>query len=135
MRLFKGHNIKQISDKDKDSVPDHIKDQARQMAREELKRRLEELDMSAGEAKEYGGLLAEVEAHVNVLFELLESKWFLFLGFCGELDSFRLAELVELFCLTNCFFLYLPCVCMVFRPECTRRRTGVGETADGWGVG
>ena len=74
MRLFKGHNIKQISDKDKDSVPDHIKDQARQMAREELKRRLEELDMSAGEAKEYGGLLAEVETHVNVLFELLESK-------------------------------------------------------------
>ena len=86
MRLFKGHNIKQISDKDKNSVPDHIKDQARQMAREELKRRLEELDMSAGEAKEYGGLLAEVEAHVNVLFELLESKWFLI--FVGSLICF-----------------------------------------------
>ena len=60
--------------------------------------------------------------------------FFCVLVFCGELDSFRLAELVELFCLTN-FFLYLLCICMVFRPECTRRRTGVGETADGWGVG
>ena len=110
MRLFKGHNIKQISDKDKNEVPDHIKDQARQMAREELKRRLEELDMGAGEAKEYGGLLAEVEAHVNVLFELLESEWFLFFDFCGELDSFRLG-LSWLSCMTNCFLFFFGCFC------------------------
>ena len=74
MRLFKGHDIKQVSDKLKNDVPDHIKEQAREMAREELKRRLEELDMSAGEAKEYGSLLSEVEAHVIQLFDLLESK-------------------------------------------------------------
>lgn len=43
------------------------------MAHEELARRLEELDMSQGEAKEYGMLLAEVQAHIVQLLDLLES--------------------------------------------------------------
>lgn len=43
------------------------------MAREELARRLEELDMSAGEAKGYGSLLTAVQAHIAQLHDLLES--------------------------------------------------------------
>jgi hypothetical protein len=42
------------------------------MAREELKRRLEELDMSASDAKGYGQLLASVDAHIHSLHDLLE---------------------------------------------------------------
>ena len=45
------------------------------MARQELARRLEELNMSAGEAKLYGSLLAAVEGHVAQLHDLLESQY------------------------------------------------------------
>ena len=50
------------------------------MARQELERRLKELNMSAGEAKEYNALLAEVQAHITQLVDLFESACvFLFL--------------------------------------------------------
>ncbi len=93
MRLFKGHdinqvgvwlcrrvkyvglNLPQVSDALKNDVPDHIKERAREMARQELARRLEELNMSAGEAKLYGSLLAAVEGHVAQLHDLLESQY------------------------------------------------------------
>jgi hypothetical protein len=42
------------------------------MAREELKRRLEELNMSASDAKGYGQLLTGVDAHIRSLHDLLE---------------------------------------------------------------
>lgn len=45
------------------------------MARLELARRLEELNMSAGEAKEYGALFAAVEGHIAQLHDLLESRY------------------------------------------------------------
>ena len=75
MRLFKGHDIHQIPDALKNDVPDHIKDRAREMARQELARRLEELNMSAGEAKGYGSLLTAVDAHIAQLHDLLESEY------------------------------------------------------------
>lgn len=43
------------------------------MARLELARRLEELNMSAGEAKGYGALFTAVEGHIASLHDLLES--------------------------------------------------------------
>ena len=43
------------------------------MAREELARRLEELDMSPGEAKVYGNYLEAVQGHIAQLYDLLES--------------------------------------------------------------
>ncbi|KAF7790654.1 hypothetical protein EIP86_001610 [Pleurotus ostreatoroseus] len=64
---------KQVSDALKNEVPDHIKDKAREMAREELARRLEELNMSAGEAKVYGNHLEAVQGHIVQLYDLLES--------------------------------------------------------------
>jgi hypothetical protein len=42
------------------------------MAREELKRRLEELNMSVSDAKGYGQLLIGVDAHIRSLHDLLE---------------------------------------------------------------
>lgn len=56
----------------KDNVPNHIKEKAREMAREELKRRLEELDMSFSEAKAYGSILTATQAHMLSLYNLLE---------------------------------------------------------------
>jgi hypothetical protein len=56
-------------------VPDAVREQAREMARQELARRLEELDMSAGEAKEYGDLLSAVQSHIAQLYDLLESMY------------------------------------------------------------
>lgn len=72
-RLYKGHNIKQVSDQLKDDVPDHIKEQAREMARQELARRLEELNMSEADARGYGTHLEAVQGHIAQLHDLLES--------------------------------------------------------------
>lgn len=49
------------------------------MARQELQRRLEELDMSAAEAKGYGELLTATNAHMLSLHDLLERE-FPFMG-------------------------------------------------------
>ena len=56
-------------------MPDHVKEKAREMARQELARRLEELDMKVSEAKGYGALLGAVESHIATLHELLESTF------------------------------------------------------------
>lgn len=63
-----------MSDQLKQNVPDHIKEKAREMARQELQRRLEELDMTASEAKGYGQLLTATQAHMASLLDLLERK-------------------------------------------------------------
>lgn len=65
-----------MSDKLKNEVPDHIREQAREMARQELARRLEELNMTNAEAKGYGALLEAVQSHIAILFDLLESEFF-----------------------------------------------------------
>ena len=65
----------QVSDALKNNVPDHVKEKAREMARQELARRLEELDMKVSEAKGYGALLGAVESHIATLHDLLESTF------------------------------------------------------------
>ncbi|KAI0672393.1 AAA domain-containing protein [Trametes maxima] len=99
MRLFSGHDVKQVSDALKNDVPDHIKERAREMARLELARRLEELNMSAGEAKGYGALYAAVEGHIASLHDLLENlaareeeRVWVKRQTDGELDDSRLTE-------------------------------------------
>ncbi|KAI0327509.1 hypothetical protein GY45DRAFT_1355662 [Cubamyces sp. BRFM 1775] len=99
MRLFKGHDIKQIPDALKNDVPDHVKERAREMARQELARRLEELNMSAGEAKGYGVLFTAVEGHIAQLHDLLEhlaareeERVWVKRQTDGELDDSRLTE-------------------------------------------
>jgi hypothetical protein len=49
-----------------------VREKAREMARQELQRRLEELDMSVSEAAGYGQLLAATQAHIVSLYDLLE---------------------------------------------------------------
>lgn len=44
----------QVSDELKNDVPEHLKARAREMAQNELMRKLEELSMSSGEAGAYG---------------------------------------------------------------------------------
>ena len=55
-------------------MPDEIREKAREMARQELQRRLEELDMSDIEARTYGALLKRTQVHMLSLHDLLESK-------------------------------------------------------------
>ncbi|KAJ7616381.1 AAA domain-containing protein [Mycena polygramma] len=98
-RLYKGGDIKQVSDELKQQVPDHVREKAREMARQELQRRLEELDMSAGEAAGYGQLLAATQAHMVSLYDLLEhlaakeeERVWVKRQTDGELDDSRLTE-------------------------------------------
>lgn len=44
------------------------------MARQELQRRLEELDMTAAEAAGYGEILNRTQAHMAALHDLLERR-------------------------------------------------------------
>lgn len=87
-RFYKGGDIKQVCyssdqirnplimhqvpDPLKDNVPGDVKEKAREMARQELKRRLEELDMTQSEARGYGQLLTATQAHMQSLQNLLE---------------------------------------------------------------
>ncbi|KAG6898082.1 hypothetical protein C0992_006002 [Termitomyces sp. T32_za158] len=98
-RLWKGGDIKQVPQALKDNVPNHIKEKAREMARDELKRRLEELDMSFSEAKAYGSILTATQAHMLSLYNLLEhlaakeeERVWLKRQTDGELDDTRLTE-------------------------------------------
>ncbi|KAJ7121114.1 AAA domain-containing protein [Mycena epipterygia] len=98
-RLYKGGDIKQVSDALKEQVPDHVREKAREMARQELQRRLEELDMSAGEAAGYGQLLTATQAHLVSLYDLLEhlaakeeERVWVKRQTDGELDDSRLTE-------------------------------------------
>ncbi|KAJ7860618.1 AAA domain-containing protein [Mycena olivaceomarginata] len=98
-RLYKGGNIKQVSDELKQQVPDHVREKAREMARQELQRRLEELDMSVSQAAGYGELLNATEAHMVSLYDLLEhlaakeeERVWVKRQTDGELDDSRLTE-------------------------------------------
>ncbi|PFH48924.1 hypothetical protein AMATHDRAFT_148764 [Amanita thiersii Skay4041] len=98
-RLYKGGNIRQVPDEFKANVPEEIKAKAREMARQELQRRLEELDMTAAEARGYGALLKSTEAHMLSLHDLLENlaareeeRVWVKRQTDGELDDTRLTE-------------------------------------------
>ncbi|KAI0703059.1 AAA domain-containing protein [Cytidiella melzeri] len=98
-RLHKGHDIKQVSDQLKIDVPDHIKEKARGMARQELARRLEDLNMSEADARSYGTHLEAVQGHITQLHDLLENlaakeeeRVWVKRQTDGELDDARLTE-------------------------------------------
>ncbi|KAJ3983012.1 AAA domain-containing protein [Lentinula detonsa] len=98
-RLYKGGDIKQLPETAKRQVSEEIRAKAREMARQELQRRLEELDMSDIEAKGYGQLLQATQAHMLSLFDLLEhlaareeERVWVKRQTDGELDDSRLTE-------------------------------------------
>ena len=120
MRLYKGHDIRQIPDALKAQVPDEIKDRARDMARydfrsecmqphplltqfpcrrKELAQKLAELDMSSAQANMYSYYHDRVAAHVHQLVTFLENleakeeeRVWLKRQSDGELDETRLSE-------------------------------------------
>ncbi|KAK0223975.1 AAA domain-containing protein [Armillaria fumosa] len=98
-RLWKGGDIKQVPDALKDDVPEHIKEKAREMAKQELQRRLEELDMNIHEARGYGEIIKNTQAHMASLYDLLEhlaakeeERVWVKRQTDGELDDTRLTE-------------------------------------------
>ncbi|KAK0451876.1 AAA domain-containing protein [Armillaria borealis] len=98
-RLWKGGDIKQVPDALKDDVPEHIKEKAREMAKQELQRRLEELDMNIHEARGYGEIIRNTQAHMASLYDLLEhlaakeeERVWVKRQTDGELDDTRLTE-------------------------------------------
>ncbi|KAL0575398.1 hypothetical protein V5O48_000404 [Marasmius crinis-equi] len=98
-RFYKGGKIAQVPEGLKRQVPEEIQEKAREMARQELKRRLEELDMSFSQAKGYGELLNATQAHMLSLHNLLEhlaakeeERVWVKRQTDGELDDSRLTE-------------------------------------------
>ncbi|KAF9034673.1 hypothetical protein BDZ89DRAFT_1157933 [Hymenopellis radicata] len=98
-RIWKGGDIKQVPDALKEDVPEHIQKRAREMAKEELERRLKELDMSMHDAKGYGDILKATQAHMLSLHDLLEhlaakeeERVWVKRQTDGELDDSRLTE-------------------------------------------
>ncbi|KAI0049548.1 hypothetical protein FA95DRAFT_1489014 [Auriscalpium vulgare] len=84
---------------DQKDVSEEVKEQSREMAKQELARRLEELDMTALDAKGYGTLLTAVQAHIAQLHDLLEhlsakeeERVWVKRQTDGELDDSRLTE-------------------------------------------
>ncbi|KAF5377791.1 hypothetical protein D9757_008075 [Collybiopsis confluens] len=98
-RLYKNGDVRQLPEQARREVSEEIRAKAREMARQELQRRLEELDMSAMEAKGYGQLLQATQSHMVSLFDLLEhlaakeeERVWMKRQTDGELDDSRLTE-------------------------------------------
>ncbi|RVE39896.1 hypothetical protein evm_015454, partial [Chilo suppressalis] len=60
-RLDKGHNVHQLSDAEKDDIPEHVKKAAREMNRKAFEERLKEIKMSEYDAKLYEQFLRAVQ--------------------------------------------------------------------------
>ncbi|OQR77160.1 hypothetical protein BIW11_00481 [Tropilaelaps mercedesae] len=71
-RLDKGFDIHQVSDEVKRAVPEHIREQARKMAKEALERRLKEISMSDSEHNVYRSYFDSVKTSVQALRVVLE---------------------------------------------------------------
>lgn len=98
-RVASGHEIKQISDELKRDVPEHIKEQARQMAREALAKKLAQEGLTQHEAATYEAYRLELEAPINHLVSVLQDlqanrkeRTWLTRQQEGELDERRLTN-------------------------------------------
>ncbi|XP_063891843.1 von Willebrand factor A domain-containing protein 8 [Helicoverpa armigera] len=66
-RLDKGHDVHQLSDAEKDDVPEHVKKAAREMNRKAFEERLKEINMSEFDAKLYGQFYRAVQPQIGAL--------------------------------------------------------------------
>jgi hypothetical protein len=74
-RLDAGNDVAQMPDSVKEQVPEHIRQKARQVAREEYQKRLREIDMSEHDADAYNQLytkIAKQSAQLKVVIENLQ---------------------------------------------------------------
>ncbi|GIY28025.1 von Willebrand factor A domain-containing protein 8 [Caerostris darwini] len=98
-RLDAGHNVFQVSDQEKEKVPQKIKEAARLMAMEAYKKRLKEIKMSEYDAELYDEFLSSVDKQVKSLRLILDNlqakskdrQWMKHQT-SGELDDTKLIE-------------------------------------------
>jgi hypothetical protein len=98
-RLDKGHDVHQLSDQEKDDVPDDVKEAARQLGREAFEKRLNEIKMSTYDHEIYSSISDVVQQEtkaLKVILSALEAKedervW-LYHQTDGELDDGKLVE-------------------------------------------
>lgn len=98
-RLDAGHDVTQVSDAEKEAVPEHIKKAAREMGQKAFKKKLEEIKMSEYDAKLYDQYSVPVNRQVQALRVILSSlqakskerQWSRHQT-SGELDDTKLIE-------------------------------------------
>lgn len=66
-RLDKGHDVHQLSDAEKEAVPEHIKEAARKLGQEAYRKRLQEIEMSEHDAHMYSSFVSTVEKEIREL--------------------------------------------------------------------
>uniref|UniRef100_A0A4W4EPU4 von Willebrand factor A domain-containing protein 8 n=1 Tax=Electrophorus electricus TaxID=8005 RepID=A0A4W4EPU4_ELEEL len=72
-RLDAGHKVYQVSQEEKDAVPEHVKRAAREMAEKAFKERLKEIAMSEYDADTYQRISSAVRRQVQSLRIILDS--------------------------------------------------------------
>ncbi|XP_028163508.1 von Willebrand factor A domain-containing protein 8 [Ostrinia furnacalis] len=98
-RLDKGHDVHQLSDAEKDDIPEHVKKAAREMNRKAFEERLKEIKMSEYDAKLYEQFLRAVQPQIGALRGVLaelqakkkERQWTRHQT-SGELDDAKIIE-------------------------------------------
>eukprot|EP00041_Stephanoeca_diplocostata_P021699 m.509785 g.509785 ORF g.509785 m.509785 type:complete len:1988 (-) comp21889_c0_seq22:1623-7586(-) len=71
-RLDKGHDVHQLSDEEKDAVPQEVKDAARAMGQKAFAEKLKEINMSDYDAKVYDSISHVVQQEVKGLKHILK---------------------------------------------------------------
>eukprot|EP01135_Chromosphaera_perkinsii_P009987 Nk52_evm22s1992 gene=Nk52_evmTU22s1992 len=72
-RLDAGHDVHQLSQREKDDVPDHVKAAAREMGQKAYQQRLKEINMSEYDASVYEQYASRVRKEIKELKVVLES--------------------------------------------------------------
>ncbi|XP_075977606.1 von Willebrand factor A domain-containing protein c12.2 [Anticarsia gemmatalis] len=98
-RLDKGHDVHQLSEAEKNDVPEHVKEAARKMNRQAFADRLKEINMSEYDAKLYGQFYRAVQPQIGALRGVLaelqakkkERQWSRHQT-SGELDDGKIIE-------------------------------------------
>lgn len=72
-RLDKGHQVHQLSDEEKDNIPEHVKRAAKEMNRKAFAEKLNEIQMSSYDHKIYESFSAPVQYQVQQLRVILSS--------------------------------------------------------------
>lgn len=72
-RLDKGHKVHQLSDAEKDDIPEHVKKAAREMNRKAFAEKLKEIQMSSYDHSVYNSFSAPVQNQVQQLRVILSS--------------------------------------------------------------
>ena len=101
-RLDAGHDVFQLSDEEKDNVPDSVKRAAREMGLKAFKERMREIEMSSHDATLYQQYLSKVRSQIAALKETLtvlqnrgnERSW-LRHQTTGDLDDNKLVDSIS----------------------------------------